>query len=266
VISTIKLSAPALAAFWEIPVLYQDAHLLALDKPAGLLVSPDNADPERPSLMPLLHAGIDRGTGWARDLGLSYLVNAHRPEADTSGILLLAKDKPALIALAAQFGSSQPGWTYAALARGTVNDSTFVCEAKLSPHLLRPGYTRVDSQKGRASRTEFSVREKFSAGYLLLECQPRTNRPHQIAAHLRHLRLPLVGDEVYGGAPLCLSSLKSGYRLKPGQTERPLLARPALHAEQLVCRLPGQAESIKIHAPWAKDLTVAIKYLRRFGV
>lgn len=262
----IKLSFPATAEFWEIPVLYQDTHLLALNKPPGLLVSPNNSEPERPSLMELLHAGIARGIGWARDLGLSYLMNAHRLDAATSGILLLAKDKPTLVALATQFGSSQPGWTYAALARGTVSESTFVCEAKLAPHPLRPGYTRVDPQKGRASRTEFSVREKFSAGYVLLECQPRTIRSHQIAAHLKHLRLPLVGDEVYGGPPLWLSSLKSGYRLKPGQTERPLLSRPALHAEQLVCHLPGSAESIKIQAPWAKDLTVAIKYLRRFGV
>jgi 23S rRNA-/tRNA-specific pseudouridylate synthase len=262
----IKLSAPATAEFWEIPVLYEDAHLLALNKPASLLVSPDDTEPERPSLMQLLHAGIARGTGWARDLGLSYLMNAHRLDAAASGILLLAKDKPTLIALAAQFGSSQPGWTYAALARGSVNESTFVCQAKLAPHPLRPGYTRVDSQNGRASRTEFSVREKFSAGYLLLECQPRSNRPHQIAAHLKQLRLPLVGDEVYGGPPLWLSSLKSGYRLKPGKTERPLLSRPALHAEELLCQLPGAAQSIKIHAPWAKDLTVAVKYLRRFGL
>jgi 23S rRNA pseudouridine955/2504/2580 synthase/23S rRNA pseudouridine1911/1915/1917 synthase len=262
----IKLSAPATAEFWETPVLYEDAHLLALNKPAGLLVSPDNSEPERPSLMPLLHAGIARGTSWARERGLSYLRNAHRLDAATSGILLLAKDKPTLVALAAQFGSSQPGWTYAALARGAINESSFVCEAKLAPHPLRLGFTRVDLQKGRASRTEFSLREKFSAGYLLLECQPQSSRPHQIAAHLKHLRLPLVGDEVYGGAPLWLSSLKSGYRLKPGQTERPLLSRPALHAEQLICRLPGQAENIKIEAPWAKDLTVAIKYLRRFGV
>ena len=216
--------------------------------------------------MTLLHAGIARGTGWARDLGLSYLMNAHRLDAGTSGVLLLAKDKPTLIALATQFGSGKPGWTYAALARGPVQESSFVCEAKLAPHPLRPGYTRVDSQKGRASRTEFSVREKFSSGYLLLECQPRTSRPHQIAAHLKYLHLPLVGDEAYGGGPLWLSSLKPGYHLKPGQTERPLIATPALHAEQLVCQLPGAADSIKIQAPWAKDLTVAVKYLRRFGL
>jgi 23S rRNA-/tRNA-specific pseudouridylate synthase len=261
----IKLSVPTKAEFWEVPVLYDDAHVLALNKPPGLLVSPDNSEPERPSLMPLLHAGIARGTGWARDLGLSYLMNTHRLDAATSGILLLAKDKPTLIALATQFGSSKPGWTYAALARGSVGESTFVCEAKLAPHPLRLGYTRVDSQKGRASRTEFSIREKFSSGYLLLECQPRTNRPHQIAAHLKYLHLPLVGDEVHGGGPLWLSTLKSGYRLKPGQTERPLISTPALHAEQLVFQLPSAADGIKIQAPWSKDLTVAIKYLRRFG-
>ncbi len=215
--------------------------------------------------MPLLHAGIARATGWARDLGLSYLMNAHRPDAATSGVLILAKDKPTLVALATQFGSSKPGWTYVALACGSVGESTFLCEAKLAPHPLRLGYTRVDSQKGRASRTEFSVREKFSSGYLLLECLPRTSRPHQIAAHLKYLHLPLVGDEVYGGSPLWLSTLKSGYHLKAGQTERPLISTPALHAEQLVCQLPGADGGIKIQAPWCKDLTVAVKYLRRFS-
>lgn len=262
---TIKLSSPATAEFWEIPVLYDDARLLALNKPAGLSVSPDPAAPERPCLLQLLHQSIARGAAWAKQLGLNYLMNAHRLDAPTSGILLLAKDKPALAALAAHFGAAEPGWTYAALVRGSATESTFVCEAKLSPHLLRPGYTRVDSQKGRISRTAFSVRERFSAGYMLLACRPLTNRPHQIAAHLRHLRLPLVADEAYGGSPLWLSTLKPAYRLKAGQTERPLISRSALHAEQLICPHPGSGAAVTIEAPWPKDLTVAVKYLRRYG-
>jgi RluA family pseudouridine synthase len=265
VTQTIKLSSPVTAEFWEIPVLHEDAHFLALNKPAGLPVSPDRSDPARPNLMKLLHLGIARQSAWARVRGLAYLMNAHRLELATSGVLLLARDKPTLIALAAQFGSAKPAWTYAALVRGSVKQSDFACDAKLAPHPLRPGYVRVDPQKGRSSRTEFSVRETFSSGYLLLECRPLTGRPHQIAAHLKHLRLPLVGDDLYGGPPLWLSTLKSGYRLKPGHVERPLLSRAALHAGQLVFQPPGAGDSVKIQAPWPKDLTVSIKYLRRYG-
>jgi RluA family pseudouridine synthase len=261
---TIKLSSPATSEFWEIPVLYEDAHLLAIDKPAGLLVSPDRTDQLRPALMPLLHLGIQRQSAWARERGLSYLMNAHRLEASTSGILLLARDKPTLVDLATQFGNAKPAWTCAALVRGSVEQNTFTCDAKLSPHPLRPSYIRVDPRDGRPACTEFSVREAFSSGYLLLTCRLLTNRPHQIAAHLKHLRLPLVGDELYGGPPLWLSTLKPGYRLKPGHTERPLISRSALHAEQLAFQPSGGGDPLNIQAPSPKDLTVALKYLRRY--
>ena len=84
---TIKLSSPATREFWEIPVLFEDEHLLALDKPAGLLTSPDRYDPQRPNLMKLLHAGIAAGKPWARERNLEYLSNAHRPDFETSGVI-----------------------------------------------------------------------------------------------------------------------------------------------------------------------------------
>ena len=80
--STIKLSSPATREFWEIPVLFEDEHLLALDKPAGLLTSPDRYDPQRPNLMKLLHAGIAAGKPWARERNLTYL--SQRPPARIS--------------------------------------------------------------------------------------------------------------------------------------------------------------------------------------
>jgi RluA family pseudouridine synthase len=262
---TIKLSFPATAEFWEIPVLHEDDHLLALNKPGGLPVSPPRDDPARANLMKLLHLGIERQAPWARDRGLAYLMNAHRLDSAASGVLLLAKDKPTLIALAAQFGSEKPARIYAALVRGSAEQNTFDCDASLAAHPLRPGFMRVDPKNGQHSHTGFSVRETFSAGYLLLECRPLTDRAHQIRAHLKHLHLPIVGDDLYGGPPLWLSTLKKGYRLKPGRTERPLISRVALHAEQLVLQRPGADETVRIEAPWPKDLTVSIKYLRRYG-
>src|SRR3954449_9646975 len=115
----IKLSSPATHEFWEIPVLFEDEHLLALDKPSRLLTSPDRYDPERPNLMKLLHAGITAGKPWARERGLNYLMNAHRLDFETSGVILLAKSKPVLVQLANLFGSEKPAKKYGALVQGS---------------------------------------------------------------------------------------------------------------------------------------------------
>jgi RluA family pseudouridine synthase len=261
---TVKLSSPATGEFWEIPVLFEDDHLLVLNKPSQLLVSPDRCDPRRPSLMQLLHRDIERGAPWAAQRRLGYLMNAHRLDFETSGVILLAKNKPALVALAAQFAAEQPCRIYAALVRGSSGADTFATDAKLAPHPLQMGVVRVDPKDGKRSRTEFAVRERFN-GCLLLECRPCPDRPHQIRVHLKHLRLPLVGDDVYGGRPLLLSTLKSGYHLKQGQVERPLIARPALHMEQAAVEHPATGAKMTLAAPWAKDLTVSIKYLRRYA-
>src|SRR5688572_8361182 len=74
--NVIKLSSAATREFWAIPVLFEDDHMLALNKPPCLLTSPDRYDPERPNLMKLLHHDIERGAAWARDRNISYLSNA----------------------------------------------------------------------------------------------------------------------------------------------------------------------------------------------
>jgi RluA family pseudouridine synthase len=260
----IKLSAPATKEYWEVPVLFEDEQLLALDKPARLLTSPDRYDAERPNLMKLLHAGIERGTPWARQRGLTYLMNAHRLDFETSGIILLAKNKPALIALANFFGAENPRKIYLALIHGNPVKTVFEVDAKLAPHPVKTGLMRVDEKSGKQSRTKFELLEKFD-GCSLLHCQPFTGRTHQIRVHLRQAGLPIIGDALYGGSPLLLSRLKSGYRLKPKQVERPLIDRVALHAEQLAFTHPVNGSEVEINAPWPKDFSVAVKYLRRYA-
>ncbi len=260
----IKLSSPSTREFWEIPVLYEDAHLLALDKPAALPAAPDRAHPDRPNLTALLHAGVKRGAPWAVEGGRTYLMPVHRLDAEASGVLLLAKSKAAALALLNEFGVEQLGLLLFALVQGAPPQARFEAVARLAPHPARPGLVRADPRRGKRARTLFAVRQKF-AGYTLLQCEPLTDRPHQIRAHLRNLRLPLVGDLSYGGKPLLLSLLKRDYRLKPGQVERPLIARPALHAESLNLAHPVTGTRLLISAPWPKDLTVAVKYLRRYA-
>jgi RluA family pseudouridine synthase len=262
--ATIKLSSPATREFWEIPVVFEDAHLLALDKPAGLLTAPDRNEPARPNLMRLLHDAIAAGKSWAAERALTYLNHAHRLDAETSGVILFAKSKPVLVALANQFGNDLPQAKYVALARGVPRAEQFEVEAKIAPHPLTPGLMRVDSRLGKRSKTLVSVVESFR-DYVWLACRPVTNRTHQIRVHLRHTGLPIVGDALYDGKPLLLSRLKRDYRLKPGRTERPLLARVALHAEELALVHPVTGAGVTFSAPLPKDLRVALKYLREHG-
>jgi RluA family pseudouridine synthase len=263
--ATIKLSSPATREFWEIPILYEDAHLLALDKPSGLLTSPDRGNPDRPSLMKLLHAGIERSAPWAVEGGRSYLMPAHRLDFEMSGVLLLAKSKAVLVSLANWFGTDKPGKKHVALAQGMHSENLFKVEAKLAPHPVRDGLMRIDPKGGKRAATIFEIRERF-AGFALLQCELLTDRPHQVRAHLRHAGLAVVGDQMYGGRPLLLSRLKRDYRLKPNQIERPLIARPAIHAEALTLPHPVTGEPLSITSPWPKDLTVAVKYLRRYAL
>ena len=268
----IKLSAPAAAAaaptaprgFWEIPVLFEDDHLLALDKPAGLLVSPDRHDENRPSLMRLLLDGIAAGKPWARERGLAYLSHAHRLDFETSGVLLLAKSKPALVALADLFGAEKPLRQYVVLAWGRPPAKNFEVDARLAPHPVRPGQMCVNPLAGKKSRTVFEVLEQFS-DWTLLRATALTDRTHQVRVHLKHAGFPVVADELYGGKKLWLSRLKRDFRLKPGREERPLISRAALHAEELSLPHPVTGGPVIIRSEWPKDLRVAVKYLRQYA-
>src|SRR5262249_41122865 len=152
---------------------------------------------------------------WATSRMLNYLMNAHRLDFETSGVMLLAKRKPVLVTLANLFGSEKPLKRYAALVHGAPDEERFEVDAALAPHPVRIGEFRVDTRRGKRAHTRFEVLERF-AGWTLFRCEPLTGRTHQIRVHLRHSRLPIVGDTLYGGKPLLLSRLKSGYRLKPG--------------------------------------------------
>jgi len=260
----IKISHPPTQDFWEIEVLFEDEHLLALNKPGGLLTSPDRAAPERPSLMGLVHKCIQEGKPWTAERSLGYLINAHRLDHETSGVLLLAKSKPVLVALADVFGSEKPLINLVTLAQGMPAEDKFEVNANLAPHPAKPGLVHVDSKRGKRSRTLFEVLERFK-GWTLMKCTPLTTRKHQVRVHLKQVRLPVAGDTDYGGARLLLSRVKPNFWLKPQKTEKPLLDRPTLHVESLEMPHPVTGAPLHLQAPWPKDLMVAVKYLRKYA-
>jgi len=261
--ATIKLSSPATREFWEIPVLFEDEHLLALNKPPLLLTSPNRDDPNGVSLMRLLHEGIAAGKPWATERGLTYLMCAHRLDREASGVLLLAKSKAALVALVNLLNSELPLRACVVLVAGAPAADAFEVSAPIGPHPLHPGRMCVDPERGKRARTRFEVVEKF-ARHTLLRCHPLTDRPHQVRVHIRKSGLRLAGDRLYDGHPLWLSKLKPTYTLKPNQEERPLISDAAIHAERLEFKHPLTGATVVIEAPWPKDLNVAVKYLRRY--
>jgi RluA family pseudouridine synthase len=260
----IKLSFPEPGGFWEIPVLYEDKDLLVLNKPAGLPVLAGQAEGGRAALMDMLQSGIAQGKSWATARSLSFLKCAHRLDSEATGILLLTKNKPALVTLLDVFGSEKPTLAFVALVHRASAQNRFSSEAKVGAHPVRAGQMRVDAKLGKRARTSFEVIERFQ-GWTLLKCVPLTHRFHQIRVQLSRLGLSVAGDEIYGGKSLRLSSLKPGYHLKPKHTEQPLISRPCLHAEKLEIPHPITGQSLSVIAPWPKNLVVAVRYLRKFA-
>ncbi|MBI5397557.1 MAG: RluA family pseudouridine synthase [Verrucomicrobia bacterium] len=271
--------APGASA--ALAVLYEDDALLALDKPSGLMIAPDTYDKEKPNLMSGVRRALDTDAPWVRERGLTFLANAHRLDADTSGVLLLAKTREALRALAGQFNDRTVGKSYLALVEGVPAEDEFVVELKIGPHPARPWLQTERRHGGKLTLTRFRVLERFRLPFLrgqhadsslgsvtLVQCEPETGRTHQIRVHLRHAGHPILADALYGlGAQsaLLLSQLKPGYKPHADEVERPLIGRLALHAERLTVAHPVTGEPLELVAPLPKDFEVALKYLRRFA-
>lgn len=236
------------------PVIHEDAALIAFDKPAGLLIAPDRWDKARANLMGLVHARMGKG-----------VANVHRIDADTSGLVLCAKTKPALDFLSGQFQSKTVEKVYEAIVTGQPALDTYTVDFVLKEDEAKPGRMCVVKKHGKAAVTEFRVRARFvRAGLALVECRPLTGRTHQIRVHLAASGTPILNDPFYGNeVRLLLSDLKRGY--KGRDEERPLIERLALHAAELTFTHPETRERFTLRAPRPRDLAVALKYLDKFG-
>jgi RluA family pseudouridine synthase len=239
------------------PVLFEDAALVAFDKPGSLPMAPDRHGPAGENLAALVRAAYGADAA-----------NVHRLEPDVSGLVLYAKTKTALDFLSGQFQSKTVVKTYSALTVGVPAEDTFTVELFMKEDEGRPGRMCVVKKHGLASLTAFTVLEKFPApagraSFALVECRPSTSRLHQIRLHLAEAGAPVLNDPVYGDAtPLLLSGLKRGY--KGRDDEKALITRLALHASGLTFRHPLTKEQVTLQAPLPKDLEVGLKYLRKF--
>ncbi len=239
------------------PVLFEDDAVIAFDKPSGLLIAPDRWDKSRANLMDLVHERLGHG-----------VANVHRIDADTSGLVLCTKTKPALDFVSGQFQSKTVAKVYYALTVGLPATDSYQVDLVLKEDDAKPGRMCVVKKHGKASVTEFRVLARFPAvagpGFAHLECRPLTGRTHQIRVHLAASGTPILNDPFYGNdTRLLLSDLKRGY--KGRDEERPLIGRLALHAAGLTVSHPATREPLTIMAPLPQDFAVALKYLHKFS-
>ena len=228
-------------------VLYEDAQVIVLDKPAGLVVHPGAGNPTGTLVNALLH----------RDPSLEALPRAgivHRLDKDTSGVMVVARTLQAHAALVAQLSARGVHRQYLAIVVGAlVSGGTATGAIERHPHDRIRMAVRED---GRDAVTHYRLRERFRA-HTALECRLETGRTHQIRVHMAHLKHPIVGDPVYGG------SLK----LPKGATPELIEAlrgfrRQALHAETLEFQHPTTGEPVRCSAPVPADMLDLLKALR----
>jgi RluA family pseudouridine synthase len=233
------------------PVVFEDDALIAFDKPSGLLIAPDRRDKSRVNLMDLVGEAMGHG-----------VANVHRIDADTSGLVLFAKTKPALDFLSGQFQSKSVEKIHAALVVGAPPLDIFTVDFVLKEDEAAPGRMCVVKKHGKAAVTEFRVLGRFGK-FSHLECRPLTGRTHQIRVHLAASGTPILNDRIYGNdTPLLLSELKPRY--KGRDEERPLISRLALHAGSLTFTHPVSRERTTLTAPSPNDFSVALKYLHKY--
>jgi 23S rRNA pseudouridine1911/1915/1917 synthase len=215
-------------------ILYEDADLLVVDKPAGLAVHPAPGHPGH-TLVNAVLAYLP-SLAQADDRLRPGIV--HRLDKDTSGVILVAKNRVAQANLAAQFKARAVAKAYLVLVKGKLEPPSGAIEAAIGRDPRHRKQMAVVS-RGREARTTYRV-VKYVGGYSLLEIEPETGRTHQIRVHLAAIGFPVVGDATYG-------------------VPSPHLARQFLHASKIGFRLPSTGEWVEFEAPLPEDLERALK-------
>lgn len=216
----------------ELAVVYEDEHLLVIDKPAGLVVHPGPGH----STGTLVHGLLARTHAWSSIGGVERPGIVHRLDRHTSGLMVVAKDDATHRELARQLQARTMKRRYRAIVVGEVAESAARIEAAIGrdPH-HRQRMAVVAG--GREAVTEFS-RLDIVPGHSLLDVSLKTGRTHQVRVHLAYIHHPVLGDTVYG-------------------KRSDLIGRPALHAAQLSFRHPATGKTVTLESSPPQDFVTA---------
>lgn len=181
----------------SIKIIYEDRSLMAIDKPPGWLITTPKWSRTQQNLQREIELGILRGDDWARQRQIRYLRFVHRLDRETSGVLLLAKNRHNLSRLSRLFTVQAVSKAYLCIVKGRADSPTWQCTAPLAPVSGKASRMTVNRNNGKPAETHFQVLHA-SAERSLVVAFPRTGRTHQIRVHLKHSGLPILGDPLYG--------------------------------------------------------------------
>ena len=219
----------------EFAIIFEDSHLLIIDKPAGVAV----------------HGGSGVSFGVIEQLRASrpdakFLELVHRLDRETSGLLLLAKKRSALVNLHEQMRDGQTDKRYLTMVAGDWKNQRQHIKLALHKYTTADGERRVRVQAdGMESHTVFSLKKKFKE-FALLEAELKTGRTHQIRVHLSASGFPILGDDKYGDFGLNRELLKAN-------ESRGALKRMFLHAHQITFTHPESGKTMTLNAPLSKE-------------
>ncbi len=236
----------------HIPILFEDEHIIVVDKPAGISVHPGAGGPTLTMMGVLMKTRPQMAeVGEPERRGV-----VHRLDKDTTGVMLFAKTQPAHRGLSAQFKEHSIHRIYHALVRGVPGKDSGIIDAGLGRHPKDRKRISTAAVKTRTAVTHWKIMEVFGT-LALLEITPETGRTHQIRAHLASVGLPIVGDQVYG-------RLKTAKDIKNPITAAvvKLLKRQALHAHLLGFSHPVSGRCHEFSSEPAADMAKALAVLR----
>jgi 23S rRNA pseudouridine1911/1915/1917 synthase len=255
ILPQIEDAAP-LAQSIALEIRFEDAHLIVVDKPAGMVVHPAPGNPDGTLVNALLaHCGASlSGIGGVRRPGI-----VHRLDKDTSGLMVVAKTEVAHHALSRDFAARRIDRAYTAFVWGVPS----VPAGEISGNIGRSGVNRkkmavVANEKGKPAITRYRVERAFNIHAAQLECRLATGRTHQIRVHFAHLGHPLIGDPVYG-----TRAGRSVARTAPRGAQIAALPRQALHARLLGFTHPVVRRPMQFDSPLPADLRELVRSLEQ---
>lgn len=234
-------------------VVFEDDHMIVLNKPPGLVVHPAPGNYTGTLVNALLyHYGSlpspGTGRGDAEGSGRERAGIVHRLDKDTSGVMVVARTQEALKALTAQFKNRVVQKRYVALVSGVIKKGSGTIEAGLGRHVKERKKISVHTHKAREAVTLYKVKERFKNA-TLVEVEIKTGRTHQIRVHMAHIGYPVLGDRVYGGA-------------KAAKLDDIVIPRQMLHAESLSLLHPETRQPMTFSVPPPRDMAEEIDRLR----
>lgn len=248
---TVPAPAPAEAQAQDIPleILFEDEHLLVVDKPAGLVVHPAAGNLDGTLVNALLHhcAGRLSGIGGVARPGI-----VHRIDKDTSGLLVVAKTDPAHEALSRQFAAHSVERAYLAVVAGhPVPPAGRIDGALARSTANRQKMAIVADGRGKRAITHYATEQRLARDAAVVECRLETGRTHQVRVHMAAIGHPLIGDPTYG---------RTRPIHRPGLAEL-RFARQALHARTLGFFHPATKEKLTFASPVPADIQELITWL-----